>query len=209
MTKKVWLDFSNQVLEIDNSFSIKKLKNLSKKYDLFNYIRTFPTEKLHNINIPKDCVGFLEKIGLPEWAAPHLNFGYFEEEEWLPKLNDWSWKKVEPPINITSYVIGTDENEDPICILEKGIICLFEQIDDYKQIFINNCIYSLLKTLLVYQKMINDSINYAKNSEIKNVSKELIEECYRIISIIDSNALKKGTFWQKKFDYLLREISIS
>ncbi len=172
------------------------------KTKIFELIR-FPETRLNETYISFRSKEMLVRVGLPEWVAPHLHFGEFDENEWLPELSDWSWRSGESPEEIGhKLVLGNQES--PICIEKSDTIVLFDHTVGHKRVMVNENPLSLLKSLTIYQKMIDIGIEQIGRNVCKNrsISKDLGDECLCLIGKIDQKAAAKGSFWYREVKHI-------
>ena len=169
-----------------------------KQDRLFDMIK-FPKEGFSETALTYSTQQFLESVGLPDWAAPHLHFGEFDEGEWLPRLKNWSWQNREIP-EIISQKIVLGSQESPICFDLNEIIVIFDQENEYQKIYMNENVVSLLNSLTIFQKMILIEIDL-KGRDVfrnKNICKALATECLQLIGTFDKDATKANSFWYRE-----------
>lgn len=150
----------------------------------------------------KNCRTLLE-IGLPQWVAPHLYFGDFNNI-FLPKLKDWpwisDWKDFTEKL-LDKYedcrIIGSSDEHAPIFLKpnKNEIYTFIPKISE--AVIVNTSIEKLLQALDEYAIMIE--IAFFKNKKLNlgedKVSKEMMErflDNYKKIEAIPKNKLQ---FW--------------
>ncbi len=132
----------------------------------WNFLR-FPREELDRTYFSKSTSDFLAKLGLPEWAAPHLHFGSFEKDEWLPDLNSWTWRESPVP-NAYKNLIVIGCQESPICIDRNDSIILIEPLKDKDYVFINSDAFKLLQCLALFADLIDIILEKQTDFHLKN-----------------------------------------
>ncbi len=155
----------------------------------------YKSSQLNNPRLAQDTIEFLLECGLPNQAAPCLNFNsnYLSN---IPTVNEWFEINFE---GLNDYVvIGSNGSGDPVCIdLKKGNEIVFLNHDnDFERIFINSSIKKFANCLIVYAEFIittNASVssNYLNGNFNHEEFKKLKEDLYNI----DSNCLDNNTMW--------------
>lgn len=157
-------------------------------------------------SLPMDVAHYLETIGFPDFATPHLFFGEFEDGQTLPTLYDWNWRKYEAPPGLENFVVlGLDDREDPICIeIDSGEVVTFQQAEGYKRSFMNSSVWKCAEVLIAFGRFMDMAIeidpSYDFESRVYPVS--LVDLFSTQLRNIDDRAYERGTFWRRRLDLL-------
>ena len=161
----------------------------------------FPREELDRTYFSKSTCDLLANLGLPEWAAPHLHFGSFEKDEWLPELNSWTWReKPVPDAYKKLIVIGCQES--PICIQRNESIILIEPSDSNDFIFINSDVFKLVQSLALFADLIDIILGKQTDFHLKNPDfiSDLCQEFFQKVSSLDPTILTEPSFWKREIE---------
>jgi hypothetical protein len=142
---------------------------------------TTPAHQLYDKFLTDINFKVFEEVGLPDWVAPHLYFGPFDEV-YLPKINDWTWIDDWKNSNIISgtkhevfHVIGSSQDHAPIFLKPNDSqIYTFEE-DGINEIIINSSLTTLLFTLNEYALLIESAMETYTSNVSKIVEKEAME----------------------------------
>src|SRR5262245_24352642 len=118
---------------------------------------TFPSNVVATLRIPEDQRAFLIQPGLPESAAPYLNFGG-KHYIGIPSAAEL-WKAGDA---FKRYrVIGANGFGDPICVDEVsgGAIVYLNHDDEMKSGFMNSDVGRLAATLLAFREVVQETQN--------------------------------------------------
>lgn len=175
-------------------------KSFSDKWnkDVFPLVE-YAMEKINPLSLPKDSKDFLIEAGLPESAAPFVNFkSSFKGGG--SRLNE----KFKECKKFSHYIyLGFTGNGDPICIVENtGEVVYLDHEDGCSETFINSSIQQLAESLLEYSEFIKKikQANGKKAFLEKSAPKDLIDWVYNKLSEIDSKSLEQGCFWNEEID---------
>lgn len=137
---------------------------------------------LSSLGLDKETVEVLSINGLPEWAAPNINFGFFDSKDNVLK-------------------IGEDRDENDIYIDVQSGKVLFGA----RESVININTKALRDTLKAYAEMVEKAISVDENSVVENqIPDDLIFEFQEKLSRIDSYAVENTGFWIKEIERCLR-----
>src|SRR5438445_70063 len=116
---------------------------------------TFPPEAVATLHIPENHRAFLIQPGLPESAAPYLDFGG-KHYVGIPSAAQL-WKAGEA---FERYrVIGANGFGDPICLDEEsaGAVVYLNHDDEMKRGFINSTVECLACSLLAFREVVRET----------------------------------------------------
>lgn len=153
---------------------------------------------LDDVKMPEADRTFLIEAGLPESAAPFLNFERPVAGP-LPTLS----KHADLPEAFRRYrVIGFDGGGDFICIDQDqgGAAVIINHDDDNHPTFINSSIPQLAESLLVYQRLVRRTIQANGEDAFmdNNIPDDLRRWFAREMQRVDGVALADGGFWKSE-----------
>jgi hypothetical protein len=161
----------------------------------------FPEKSLNLLSLKQPTKKFLNIIGLPERAAPHLYFGDFGEKL-LPRLSEHPWLKHNPPKELKSMVvIGSDGDENPICIIERSEeIVIFNQEKSFEKIFMNSSVLQLAGAVNDFKALVDQTIASQGDWAFVeyHIPSEAIKKFETALAKQDPAALGENTYWAKK-----------
>ncbi len=161
----------------------------------------FGADLFKNINIDDTAKAFLMEAGLPESAAPFLDF-LVPNEERLPTVSQ-IWGLPEQ-YNIY-HCIGSNGSGDPVCIKEpNGHIVYLNHDDDFREVLMNASVSQLAESLLAYARLIRETIeeNGAKAFLDNHIPQRLQEWIAQELKNIDPLAVQAGCFWSNELNSL-------
>lgn len=154
-------------------------------------LKKFPIGSFEQKNISSISQDFLITTGLPEWVAPHLYFGEFNDF-YLPILSEWAWQEdwkesfqLAVEKNSDVYVIGCAQDSEPIVLKQNDpAVYIFSPCGTQLNL-LNSSLKLLLETIYHYSEMVNNAISENENAFIKNaiptaLFKRFIETLNRI-----------------------------
>lgn len=162
----------------------------------------FPVETLADIAVPEHSKVFLQEVGLPDSAAPFLDFKVPKEGA-LPTAAD-HWQLGD---SFRRYrVIGSNGSGDSVCLDEAidGAVVYLNHDDGFRAVFMNTSIAQFGESLISYRQMIertcelNGEDAYLDGDIPDDVKSWLKDELVRI----DPNAMKAGFHWPIELDNL-------
>jgi hypothetical protein len=142
------------------------------------------SEDLQDKDIPASAKQFLLEAGLPKYCEPVVTFSHIGrglKRVW-EVYSPYSWKEEEKQNLKPYFLIGSDDEGNPICMDESknGQIVILDH-DDYFCVrqFVNSSVIHLAECLLVYN---------APTSR---------EDLKTILKSIDAYAIQESTFWSQ------------
>ena len=156
----------------------------------------FSPMALDDVKMPEADRAFLIEAGLPESAAPFLDFEQPVAGP-LPTLS----KHADLPEAFRRYrVIGFDGSGDFICIDQDqgGTIVSINHDDDNRPNFMNSSIPQLAESLLLYQRLVRRTIQANGEDAFmdNNISDDLREWFASEMRRVDGVALAEDGFWK-------------
>lgn len=149
--------------------------------------------------LPDDAKGFLIQAGLPESAAPFLNFETSAKGGATKLIEKYKLKN-----SFSKYIyLGFTGNGDIVCVIENvGEVVYLEPENNYNEVFMNSSIPQLAETLLTYSEFIEKIkvINGRRAFIERKASQELIEWLTNRIEQIDPKSLNEGNFWREELN---------
>ncbi|MGE5628392.1 MAG: SUKH-4 family immunity protein [Solirubrobacterales bacterium] len=162
-------------------------------FPLVNY----DTDKIKSLRLDNDAKEFLIEAGLPESAAPFLNF---------ESSDKGGSTKLKDKFNLDSFkekyiYLGFTGNGDLICVIEESgeVVCIDHE-NENDETFINSSVPKLAECLLEYfefGKKIK-SVNGRRAFLEGNATEELLEWITKKLEEIDSAALNERSFWREE-----------
>ena len=168
----------------------------------------YPKHLLKGKSITDENADVITKIGLPGFVSPHLYFGDFEEEQFLPLLSNWSWaSEWEGNINVAMQhfpdclVIGAGQESEPI-IIKPNDSSLYQVNMDGKSLkLINENLDKLFLTLDAFLDMVDKVHSNDSNAFLEQRVNPLLVSLFKTqLKNIDPLALGKNSFWEQLAD---------
>ncbi|NRB25800.1 MULTISPECIES: SUKH-4 family immunity protein [Shewanella] len=136
---------------------------------------------LRTLGFSSQDISVLSGKGLPEWAAPNMNFDIFEPSVGRLKL-------------------GEDRDDQDIFISLNTFKVLFSD----RELLVNSSVQQFRGTLKVYAQMIDNAIEVDEESVISNtIPRQLINSFATELAQLDPLAALPGTFWMNEVQRLL------
>lgn len=156
---------------------------------------TFAREVVATLRVPEARRAFLIQPGLPESAAPYLDFGG-KHYLGIPSVADL-WKAGEA---FRRYrIIGANGFGDPICLDEQsgGTIVYLNHDSEMKSLFMNSTVECMAFSLLAFREVVRETQRRGGPDAYLNgqVPSELVDQFILRMDDIDPPAIKSGSFW--------------
>lgn len=155
----------------------------------------YSTESLVEVSIPDESRVFLTLAGLPESAAPFLDFSAPENGTLPTAAAVWHL-----PSDYDCYrIIGSDGSGDPLCIDESrdGQVVSLNHDNFFQRVLINSSIPQLAESLLAYRHLVIET--QKRNGEDAfldgDIPGELKQWLRKELIRIDSSAVQENCFW--------------
>ena len=162
----------------------------------------FPAAILAGVSVPDVSTAFLTNAGLPESAAPFLNF-QLPKTATLQSVSEL-WQRGS---EFGCYrVIGSNGSDDPVCLDESrdGQIVYLNHDNDFQRVLINSTVPQLAESLLSYEHLVSETQSrngedaYLDGDVPDDLQQWLTDELHRI----DAIALGANGFWTDELDNL-------
>jgi hypothetical protein len=153
---------------------------------------TFSPESVSQLALSEESKRLLVDVGLPEAAAPFLDFGG-KTAHTLPTV-DAVWKEGDS----RQRIIGSNGYGDPICVhSDSGIVSFLLHDDEMKEQFMNSSLLQLAYTLLAFRRVVQRTNKEAGPGAYLEgrIPLEVSDEFIRTIDVIDPEAMKPERFW--------------
>ncbi len=160
---------------------------------------SYKEKYIKKLGLSNEVKSFLIEAGLPEAAAPYLNFEASAQGGAIAvgkKYKELKKKK--------GYIyLGYTGNGDIICAVEKtgNVIVISHENKDDEQ-FVNSSILQLIECLVEYDEFVNKimAANGRRAFLESNATDELLEWIRERIATIDNIALDKDCFWRNELE---------
>lgn len=166
---------------------------------LYSFVQ-YEEDKLKNLDIPVTCKHFLLKAGLPESAAPFLNFEPTKKgslRNLKEKYNfDASYEK-----NI--YLGFTGEGHILSMKEPSGMVVCIDH-ETMEEVYVNQSIPQLAECILEYSEFIKrvKEVNGKHAYLNRECNKEDLEVMIGKFTAIDKDCLNHNTFWSEELESL-------
>ncbi|MHC2068091.1 SUKH-4 family immunity protein [Bremerella sp. T1] len=165
-------------------------------------LKSFSAEALAGVHLPKAAKTFLKEAGLPESAAPFLDFRVPERGPLPSVAEDWHLEDAYRRYR----VIGSNGSGDPICLDEAmdGAVVYLNHDARFQAIYMNATIFQLAESLLSYRQMIEETCE--RNGEDAYLDGDIPDEVKAWLrdelTRIDPHAMRPGSHWAIEVDNL-------
>jgi hypothetical protein len=168
----------------------------------------YPKHILKGKYITDDNADIICKTGLPGFVSPHLYFGEFEDEQFLPLLTNWSWAsdwEGNIKLAIENFpdctVIGSGQNSDPIVLKPNDSSIYQVSSDGAALIFINTNLAQLFLTLNAFLDMVDKAYSKDRNAFLEQRVNPLLVSLFKAqLKNIDPLALGNNSLWEQLAD---------
>src|SRR5262245_5003209 len=157
-------------------------------------LATFAPEAAATLRIPDAQRTFLMQAGLPESAAPYLDFGG-NHYRGIPSAAEL-WKGEA----FRRYrIIGVNGFGDPICLDEEtgGAVVYLNHDDEMKRGFINSSVERLALSLLAFREVVRETQHRGGADAYLNgqIPSDLVDRFILRMEELDPPAIKSDMFW--------------
>ena len=164
----------------------------------------FSRDSRAGIGLSESTMQFLVEAGLPDSAAPFLDFIGHGSRRIQPASDAY-------PVTagLARYrCVGTNDSGDPICIDTESndtIVLLFHD-DNFRPIRLNSTLERFAESLLAFRKLVDEScaINGDDAFLDGDIPQHLIESLSNQLSSIDAESMKEGDFWRTEIKTLVQ-----
>lgn len=160
----------------------------------------FPPTALADVAIPDESKTFLINAGLPESAAPFLDFRVPDHGALQTVADLW---QLAPEYN-RYRVVGSNGSGDPLCIDEScdGQLIYLNHDYNFERVLINSSVPQLAESLLVFRHLIREA--QRQNGEDAyldgDIPAELQQWLLKEIIRIDPAASHASCFWPQELE---------
>ena len=152
------------------------------------------------LKIPAESKRFLKVAGLPDSAAPFLDFEYDAKRGAIPTIVE-VWKL--PPTYDCYRVIGWNGSGDPVCLDESkaGEVVYLNHDNEFQRVFVNTSVERLAGCLLVFREMVaRAQLERGQDAYLNaDVPENVLEWAKKEIARIDEKALLDDAMWECEF----------
>ena len=153
---------------------------------------TFSREAISGLCIATDSKRLLADVGLPESAAPFLDFGG-ESAFFLPPVHE-VWMEGDGH----QRIIGSNGYGDPICVhSQSGVVSFLLHDDGMRAEFMNSSLLQLAYTLLAFRHLVQKTNELGGSDAYLEgrIPMEIADHFIRVVDEIDPDAMKPERFW--------------
>ena len=152
----------------------------------------FSSEALRGIPIPLESAEFLIEAGLPESAAPFLNFESPKAGA-LPSVRA-VWQLPEAFAQL--WYLGFNGSGDPVCIAAGGSISYLNHDRDFEAVFMSSSIPKLASALLLYREAAHLALARGPEDGILEGVPEDVQAWFReALLAVDPPAAELAAMW--------------
>ncbi|ATH91929.1 SUKH-4 family immunity protein [Bacillus glycinifermentans] len=153
----------------------------------------FPYDELTETPFSEEFKKFLSFGGLPETPPPYLDFS----------SSQTSFKPITSIFDMSEafqkyWLLGSTGSGDPICMIENNErIIYLNNVDEYKEVFINSSINQFAECILLFSEMIDKAIQINGEDAFidHDIPESLIAWLKEELRRVDSNCINEGSFW--------------
>jgi len=153
----------------------------------------YPRSAVIGLGIPDEAKSFLMEVGLPEGAAPFLDFGGTAHIH-IPAVTE-VWKAGEQRYRI----IGSNGYGDPVCIDTESAGRVFYLLhdDEMSPRFMNSSIPQLAYSLLAFRRVVTDTNAVGGKGAYLDghIPPEVVDRFITEMEAIDPPAISSEHFW--------------
>ncbi|MBU3218408.1 SUKH-4 family immunity protein [Clostridium estertheticum] len=155
----------------------------------------YDIDKVNKLSIPIESKQLLTEAGLPDSAAPFLNFESIDSGALLTLKEKYNVDKYEEYI-----YIGFNGNGDILAIENKTGIVVSINHETFEKVYVNKSIPQLAESLLEYADFIKTikEINGRKAYLNRECPKEQLEVIKNKLNNIDNKSIGNNTFWAEE-----------
>jgi hypothetical protein len=162
----------------------------------------FTPESLQSLALPETSADFLVNAGLPDTAAPFLDF----HGQGPRRLQPASAAYPIGPEFERFLCIGTNGSGDPICIdtESNGVVVVLLHDDNFHVVRMNSSIEQLAESLLAFRKLVDATCELNGEDAFLDgeIPKQLIELLSEELATIDPNCVLERSFWSTELKSL-------
>jgi hypothetical protein len=158
----------------------------------YEHLVSFPQQSIEDVRLPADTRAFLVEVGLPEAAAPFLNFK-------PPKSGTLQRVSVVwcQPSTFGRYrMIGSNGSGDPVCLDEEagGQVVYLNHDNDFQRVLMASSVITLAASLLQVRDFILESGGLSSMTAAGS-----FEPLVARLRSIDPAVCGEDGYWQQEF----------
>jgi len=161
----------------------------------------FPSAVFDELPVPAEAKAFLGQVGLPESAAPFLDFAP-PKTGVLPTVAQlWRLKDVDLD---GYYVIGSNGSGDSIAVGPAGAVYYLNHDAGFSPCYINRDVRTMSEVLLCYRQLVEAALAAGGPDGFLDgaVTSESTTTLRRLLEARDPHALTEGSMWAEELDAL-------
>jgi hypothetical protein len=155
----------------------------------------FTGESLQSITLPDTSIEFLVKVGLPDSAAPFLDFHGLGDRRLQAASAAYS---IGPEFD-RFLCIGTNDSGDPICIDTEshGAVVLLFHDDNFRVVPVNSSVEKFAASLLVFRRLVDAACELNGDDAFLDgdIPDHLPGKLAAELAAIDSDCMQDRSFW--------------
>jgi hypothetical protein len=154
----------------------------------------FEEETLEGLQFDSQTRSFLLRVGLPESAAPFMDFDAEREGEPLAELSDLTGREEDAGLRVLG-MYGEGEEDQFICLDERSgcRIVLRNPEKKGKPMLVNSGVPELLECLMVYRDLLGERTEAEEDEP--HLPQRLRARAAKLFKAKDSKAFQPGAFW--------------
>jgi hypothetical protein len=157
----------------------------------------FDEEALEGIELDSQTRSFLLRVGLPESAAPFMDFDAEREGEPLAELSDLTGREEDAGLRVLG-MYGEGEEDQFICLDERNG-CRIVLRDPEKKgapMLVNSGVPELLECLMAYRDLLGERTEAEEDEP--HLPERLWARAAKIFKAKDPKAFLQGAFWYRE-----------
>ncbi len=155
----------------------------------------FTPESLQGLALPEASITFLVNAGLPDSAAPFLDFFGHGSRRLQPASKAYS---LGPEFD-RFLCIGTNDSGDPLCIdaESNGTVTLLFHDDNFRPVRVNSSVEQLATSLLSFRKLVDAACELNGEDAFLDgdIPSHLIQTLEEELTAIDPACMIERSFW--------------
>ncbi|HEX8702637.1 MAG TPA: SUKH-4 family immunity protein [Myxococcaceae bacterium] len=156
----------------------------------------FDEAALEGLELDERTRSFLLRVGLPESAAPFLDFDAEREGAPLEELADRTGREEDRGLRILGIYGDGEEQDQVVCLDERqgGRVVLRDPAKDTAPVLMNSGVHELLECLMVYRDLLRTRTDREEDEEPR-IPRRLHAKAAQGFKARDPRAFQPGTFW--------------
>jgi hypothetical protein len=156
----------------------------------------FEEETLEGLQLDSQTRSFLLRVGLPESAAPFMDFDAEREAEPLAELSDLTGREEDAGLRVLG-MYGFGEEDQFICLDERNgcRIVLRNPEKGGAPMLVNSGVPELLECLMVYRDLLGERTEAEEEEDEPHLPERLRTRAAKLFKAKDPKAFQPGSFW--------------